>query len=139
MVFFLNLNFRLLDIVNNIKNRKPNLEKEYPKIESLVKVYEEKKRDDDLISLGYMIEEYIVDVGFMGLYCLKLLDYLGYDPIPVQINISVLDTMYPSDEELIGYFHLPEKERAKASKQIKRKSFIKYIFYKIKRFFSIEI
>ena len=29
-VFFINLNFKLLSIVNNIKNRKPNLDEEFP-------------------------------------------------------------------------------------------------------------
>lgn len=38
-VFFINLNSKLLHIVNNIKNRRPNLEKGYTKIEKLFETY----------------------------------------------------------------------------------------------------
>ena len=35
--FFINLNFKLLEILNNVKNRLPNLRKNYPEIEKLEK------------------------------------------------------------------------------------------------------
>lgn len=74
-VFFLNLNFKLLNIINNIKNRKPNLEKEYPQIETLYEKRKKEKQENDLLALGNEIEQYITDVSFMGEYCLDLLNY----------------------------------------------------------------
>lgn len=38
--FLINLNFKLLSIVNNIKNRLPNLRKNYPEIKELYKKYD---------------------------------------------------------------------------------------------------
>ena len=37
--FFLNLNFKLLSIVNNIKNRLPNIRNGYPEIKEMCKKY----------------------------------------------------------------------------------------------------
>lgn len=136
MVFFLNLNFKLLNIVNNIKNRKPNLEKKYPQIESLYEKYEKEAKESDLVTLGNDIEQYITDVGFMGEYCLDLLNYLGYDPIPNKLYISIFNSMYPSTESLIEYLHLPKKEQNKISKKVYMKSIVEFIKYKIKKFFE---
>lgn len=136
MVFFLNLNFKLLNIVNNIKNRKPNLVEEYPKIESLYNKYNEENREEDLLTLGHQIERYITDVGFMGGYCLDLLDYLGFDPIPTKIYIAIFNSIYPTTEEIIQYHHLPKKEQYRISLAITRKATIKYLLYRVKRFFK---
>ena len=135
-VFFLNLNFKLLNIINNIKNRKPNLVKEYPKIESLYAKYEKEAKEVDFLALGNEIEQYITDVGFMGEYCLDLLNYLGYDPIPNKLYIAIFNSMYPSTEALIRYLDLPKKEQYKISKKVYRKSIIEFIKYKIKKFFE---
>lgn len=135
-VFFLNLNFKLLNIVNNIKNRKPNLEKEYPKIESLYEKYEKEAKESDFLALGNEIEQYITDVGFMGEYCLDLLNYLGYDPIPNKLYISIFNSMYPSTDALIKYLRLPKKEQYKISKNVYIKSIVKFVEYKVKKFFE---
>lgn len=135
-VFFLNLNFKLLNIVNNIKNRKPNLEKEYPKIESLYKKHEKEAKESDFLALGNEIEQYITDVGFMGEYCLDLLNYLGYDPIPNKLYIAIFNSMYPSTESLIEYLDLPKNEQYKISKKVYMKSTVEFIKYKIKKFFE---
>lgn len=135
-VFFLNLNFKLLNIVNNIKNRKPNLEKEYPKIESLCEKYDKEAKESDFLALGNEIEQYITDVGFMGEYCLDLLNYLGYDPIPNKLYISIFNSMYPSTDALIKYLHLPKKEQYKISKNVYIKSIVKFVEYKVKKFFE---
>ncbi len=42
-VFFINLNFKLLIIINNIKNRKLNLDKKYRNIKKLFEDYQQKK------------------------------------------------------------------------------------------------
>lgn len=135
-VFFLNLNFKLLNIINNIKNRKPNLVKEYPKIESLYEKYEKEAKEVDFLALGNEIEQYITDVGFMGEYFLDLLNYLGYDPIPNKFYIAIFNSMYPSTEALIRYLDLPKKEQYKISKKVYMKSTIELIKYKIKKFFE---
>ena len=89
-VFFINLNFKLLNIVNNIKNRRPNLEDEYPKIESLFTLYEENGDDKVLIQLGHEIHRFLVDIDFMSKYWFSLLDYLGYDPMPIKHEQSAI-------------------------------------------------
>ena len=48
--FLINLNFKLLSIVNNIKNRLPNLRKNYPEIKELYKKYELEKNEKELNS-----------------------------------------------------------------------------------------
>lgn len=136
MVFFLNLNFKLLNIVNNIKNRKPNLEKKYPQIESLYEKYENEAKESDFVALGNDIEQYIIDVGFMGEYCLDLLNYLGYDPIPNKLYISIFNSMYPSTESLVEYLHLPKKEQNKISKKVYMKSIVEFIKYRMEKFFE---
>lgn len=130
-VFFINLNFKLLNIVNNIKNRKPNLEREYPKIESLFKKYKDEQQENDLISLGFEIKNYITDVGFMGQYCFELLNYLGYDQVIIRIYRKVINSMYSYENDLITLMNLPEKEQ----KKIKRKVAVEYIKYKVLQLF----
>lgn len=130
-VFFINLNFKLLNIVNNIKNRKPNLEREYPKIESLFEKYKNEQQENDLISLGFEIKNYITDVGFMGQYCFELLNYLGYDQVIIQIYRKVINSMYPYENDHIALMNLPEKEQ----KKIKRKVAVEYIKYKVLQIF----
>ena len=130
-VFFINLNFKLLNIVNNIKNRKPNLEREYPKIESLFEKYKDEQQENDLISLGFEIKNYITDVGFMGQYCFELLNYLGYDQVIIRIYRKVINSMYSYENDLITLMNLPEKEQ----KKIKRKVAVEYIKYKVLQLF----
>lgn len=136
MVFFLNLNFKLLNIVNNIKNRKPDLEEEYPEIEKLYNKYQKENREKDLLALGYQIERYITDVAFMGRYCLDLLNYLGFDPIPSKIYIEIFKILYPTTEDHIKFNHLPQEEQYKITLAITRKASKEYILYKIKQFFK---
>lgn len=99
-VFFINLNFKLLNIVNNIKNRRPNLEDEYPKIESLFTLYEENGDDKVLIELGHEIHRSLVDIDFMSKYWFSLLDYLGYDPMPIKLYIELFKKEYPDYENM---------------------------------------
>lgn len=136
MVFFLNLNFKLLNIVNNIKNRKPNLVDEYSKIETLYERYNKKKNEEDLLALGYEVERYIIDVIFMGKYCLDLLKYLGYDPVPTKLYTAIFNSLYPTTEEHMRFLKLPIKEQNKISKAISRKARKVYRLYRIKSLFK---
>lgn len=66
--FFINLNFKLLEILNNVKNRLPNLRNQYPKIEDLEKKYKETRSEELMIQLGETLATYFVDAKFMAGY-----------------------------------------------------------------------
>ena len=132
-VFFINLNFKLLNIVNNIKNRRPNLEKGYPKIET----YKNNNDSQTLFSLGYEIKHFLVDIDFMARYWLSFLDYLGYDPAPVKLYMELFKKEYPEyDKDLSDFLKLPASEQSRISQRIKKKTAWIYFKYKIKNFFN---
>ena len=135
-VFFINLNFKLLNIINNIKNRKPNLVKKYPSIESLYEQYKKEKSDDILIKLGCEIEHYLTDLKFMAQYWLALLNYLGYDPMPTKLYIEIFKQLYPTTEDTIKFHDLPISQQNKISKIIIRKATWIYFKHKVKNFFK---
>lgn len=135
-VFFINLNFKLLNIINNIKNRKPNLVEKYPSIESLYEQYKNEKSDDVLIKLGNEIEHYLTDLKFMAQYWLALLNYLGYDPIPTKLYIDFFNELYPTTEDTVKFYDLPIPQQHKISKKIIRKATWVYFKYKVKNFFK---
>ena len=135
-VFFINLNFKLLNIINNIKNRKPNLVEKYPSIESLYEQYKKEKSDDVLIQLGNEIEHYLTDLKFMAQYWLALLNYLGHDPIPTKLYIEFFNELYPTTEDAIKFYNLPTPQQHKISKKIIRKAAWVYFKYKVKNFFK---
>ena len=58
----------------------------------LYEKYEKEAKETDFLALGNEIERYITDVGFMGEYCLDLLNYLGYDPIPNKLYIAIFNS-----------------------------------------------
>lgn len=136
-VFFINLNFKLLSIVNNLKNRRPNLEKEFPEIE---KLYEQYKNDEDeltLINLGHEIRRFLVDIEFMAKYWYDLLDYLGYDPVPIKLYMEIFKKEYPDyNENLNDFFKLPVYEQNKISRKVQNKVTWTYFKYRINNFFK---
>lgn len=135
-VFFINLNFKLLNIVNNIKNRKPNLEKLYPKIEKTYDNYKENNNDELTLKLGEMVENYLIDLDFMAKYWLALIDYLGYDPLPVKIYIETFNRFFDTEDEKNNFFKLPLTEQNKIYKKIQKESAILCIKKKMKDFFK---
>ena len=86
--FFINLNFKLLEILNNVKNRLPNLRKKYPEIEKMEKCYKETSDEMTLMRLGEELATYFIDVKFMACYWKELLDYLEYDPTFIKLFIK---------------------------------------------------
>lgn len=98
--FFINLNFKLLGIVNHIKNRLPNLREKYPKIEKLYKEYKENGSDEALSMLGDDLPSYFIDVGFMAEYWKSLLDYLGYDPTFIRLYVKTYNSQYKIEEDI---------------------------------------
>ena len=135
-VFFINLNFKLLNIVNNIKNRRPNLEDEYPKIESLFTLYEENGDDKVLIQLGHEIHRSLVDIDFMSKYWFSLLDYLGYDPMPIKLYIELFKKEYPDYENMSEFLKLPVAQQNKISRKVQKKASKIYLKYRIRNFFK---
>lgn len=136
-VFFINLNFKLLNIVNNIKNRRPNLEEEYPKIKDLFELYKKDSNDKTLVQLGFEIHRFLVDIDFMAKYWYALLDYLGYDPMPVKLYIELFKNEYPEyNDNLSEFFKLPVSQQNKLSRKVQNKATKLYLKDKIQNFFK---
>jgi hypothetical protein len=136
-VFFINLNFKLLNIVNNIKNRRPNLERVFPEIEKLYEKYKEDNDDYTLIELGNEIRRFLVDIDFMAKYWFALLDYLGYDPMPVKLYMELFKKEYPEyDDNLSVFLSLPVSEQNKMSHKVQNKATWIYFKYRIQNFFK---
>lgn len=135
-VFFINLNFKLLNIVNNIKNRKPNLIQKYPNITALYETLNKEKDAKTVLSLGREIEHYLVDVKFMANYYLDLLNYLGYDPIPTKLLITIFNQKYPTAEDTLNFYKLPTSQQNKILKSVVKSAKKEYFKYKAKNFFK---
>lgn len=135
-VFFINLNFKLLNIVNNIKNRKPNLDESYPKIKQLYDEYNNKPSDKILLDLGHEIQRYLVDMNFMAEYWHKLLEYLGYDPTPTKLYIAIFDSKFSNEKEKMAFFKKPMAEQYKFCREIQKEASFEYFKYRIKNFFK---
>ena len=137
-VFFINLNFELLNIVNNIKNRKPDLTKAPAEIKKLCSTYQNSNEKIDLERCGHRIRTYLVDLRFMAKYYMNLLEYLEYDPLPTEMYIQAFRKRYPSNQEFLCYLELPVNERTKIEKEVAKEIRHSIISYKIKTFFRRE-
>lgn len=137
-VFFINLNFELLNIVNNIKNRVPNLTKAPAEIKKLCSTYQNSNDKNDLERCGHRIRTHLVDLRFMAKYYMNLLEYLEYDPLPTELYIQAFRKRYPSNQEFLCYLELPANERAKIEKEVAKEIRYSIISYKIKTFFRKE-
>ena len=135
-VFFINLNFKLLSIINHIKNRKPNLIEIYPKIEQLFKEYQATPTDTVIIALGESINSFLIDADFLASYWLSLLNYLKYDPIPSKLYIAEYKKLYPEDNALLEHFKLPRAQQRRIAFRVSVKVCWEYLKYKIKHFFD---
>lgn len=98
--FFINLNFKLLEILNNVKNRLPNLRNKYPEIEELEKKYKETPNEELMIQLGEKLASYFVDARFMAGYWKELFDYLGYDPTFIKLFVKTYNTRYKFEDDI---------------------------------------
>lgn len=107
--FFLNLNFKLLTVINHIKNRKPNLEKKSIEIQTALAKYIENKTDDTALIVSSRISSYLMDLNFMAEYMQQLLDYLGYDDTVRETFLKIYKEKYPSSQETEYEFDSPEK------------------------------
>lgn len=135
-VFFINLNFKLLSIVNHIKNRKPNLDKTFPKIKEKYKVYQENPTEELGNKLGFEIEHFLIDLKFMASYWKSLLDYLGYDPLPTKLFIDAFNERFPEDEDKASYHRLSLAKQYRVVSRLRRRVTILCLLHKVKSFFD---
>ncbi len=98
--FFINLNFKLLEILNNVKNRLPNLRNKYPEIEELEKKYKETSSEELMIQLGEKLASYFVDAKFMAGYWKQLFDYLEYDPTFIKQFVATYNARYKFEDDI---------------------------------------
>ena len=107
--FFLNLNFKLLTVINHIKNRKPNLEKKGAEIQEALANYMENKNDNTALIVNSKMSSYLMDLNFMAGYMQQLLAYLGYDDAVRETFLKIYREKYPSSQEIEFEFDSPEK------------------------------
>lgn len=114
--FFINLNFTLLMIINNVKNRLLSLRKQYPVIKSLDEKYRITGNQENSIQLGEMLSIYFVDLKFMVKYWKELLDYLGYD-YEYESNFIHL---YRQNYNVHDFLEMPVDEQLKQIRKISK-------------------
>jgi len=130
--FLINLNFELLSIVNNIKNRLPNIREQHPSVSELYEKYEAEQDERTLEILGVKIPLYLKDLQFLAMYWKRLLDYLGYDPTYLKAFIALYNSRYNVLEEL----KQPEEVRNRRLKEVRREAKKVVWLYQLKNFWS---
>ena len=130
--FFINLNFKLLEILNNVKNRLPNLRNKYPEIEDLEKKYKETHSEELMIQLGEKLATYFVDAKFMAGYWKELFDYLEYDPTFIKLFVTTYNARYKFEDDI----NLPVTVRSSHMLEVKREVKRAIIRDKIRNFWE---
>ncbi len=118
--FFINLNFKLLEILNNVKNRLPNLRNKYPEIEELEKKYKEISSEELMIQLGEKLASYFVDAKFMASYWKELFDYLEYDPTFIKQFVVTYNARYKFEEDITLPIMVRNSHMLEVKKEVKR-------------------
>lgn len=130
--FFINLNFKLLEILNNVKNSLPNLRNKYPEIEDLEKKYKETHSEESMIQLGEKLATYFVDAKFMAGYWKELFDYLEYDPTFIKLFVATYNARYKFEDDI----NLPVTVRSSHMLEVKREVKRAIIRDKIRNFWE---
>ncbi len=130
--FFINLNFKLLDIINNIKNRLPNLRDGYPEIKKAYEKYESDNDEKALIDLGNKLSDYFIDLRFMAIYWKMFLDYLNYDPTYIKLFVQTYNSKYDIVEDI----KQPKEVLVAKNKEIHKEVKKAMRLYKIKHFWN---
>lgn len=111
-VFFLNINFKLLGIVNNIKNRLPTMDRWWKDV----------SKEDESVT-NRTVDLLFMDIKFLSEYCDELFDYFNFDLSLQQktaeyIPMGALEFMkLPRKQQL----KLMSKARRKAKKELRKK------------------
>lgn len=119
--FFINLNFKLLMIMNHIKNRLPNLRKGYKELENR---YDKISDKESMVLFGKMLENYLVDVEFMVNYWLQLLVYLGYDTEYINNFLLIYHKNFNLKDDLNSTIEIMSEHAAYASREAKKVIFL---------------
>lgn len=104
--FLTNINFKLLNIINNIKNRYPNIKKDINNINNYFNVWNKHQNSSSLDDLVDELRHFKVDVFFLIKYWLTLLDYLKYDYINKWENYDF--AKFTKEEHIERYKYLFE-------------------------------
>lgn len=130
--FFLNLNFKLLSIINNIKKRLPNIRNGYLEIKELCKKYEMNYDENALISIENRFPYYLIDLQFIVIYWQELLDYLNYDPTYIKLFVHAYNSQYDILEELKQPKKIQYIKQKKIEKEVRKAIWL----YRIKNFWN---
>lgn len=130
--FLINLNFKLLSIINNVKNRLFSLRPKYEEVLELCKSYESAKTDETLFDLGDKLFSFFVDLKFMTLYWNQLLDYLEYDPTYIRLFIKLYNSKYSIEETLMQPIEIQNSRVKGVNKAVRREK----LLYKIRHFWD---
>lgn len=135
-VFFININFKVLNLVNNIKNRMPTVQKHYDNIENFASAD------------YYSIEHMNTDLRFLSDYYKDLFEYLNVNMLLLKARnnvakesmktedntiLSVMDSSFEKRIEYsINYNKIVKQEYKRLKKESKNKNkFISNHFSKL--------
>ena len=118
--FFINLNFKLLEILNNVKDRLPNLRSKYPEIEELEKKYKETPNEELMVQLGEKLPSYFMDAKIMADYWKELFDYLGYDPTFIRQLIETYNARYKFEDDITLPVTVRNSQMLEVKRDVKR-------------------
>lgn len=104
-VFFLNINFKLLGIVNNIKNRLPTMDR----------LWQDVSQEDESIT-DRTVDLLFMDIEFLSEYCDDLFDYFNFD-LSLQQKTAEYIPMGP-----LEFMKLSHKQQIKLMMQARRKA-----------------
>lgn len=130
--FFINLNFKLLNIINNIKNRIPNLKEGIVEIELLDMQFQKTKDNELKLKCGDRIAGYLLDLKFMAEYVEGLLGYLEYDSTYEDCYNKSFSEKY----DIIEYLKEPDAIKVKIHREIAKEARKKVRKIKWERFWK---
>lgn len=122
--FFLNLNFEVLGIVNNIKNRLPNIREGEEKLNDLYKQLEDEnnctERDKSLCEFAEYLSRYVQHLNFLAQYWDDLISYLNFDREYRNKFLHIFVSLYP-DDNILDYSHEEQLKMIEEIDKITRK------------------
>lgn len=118
--FFVNLNFELLGIVNNVKTELKNLRREYPKIIRMLEQSDAVTDEKMMMQLNDMLCDYFVELKLMAGYWKRLLDYLEYDPTFINLFVKTYNERYRIEEDLKQSQDICSKHMKEAAVEVRK-------------------